>query len=300
MIAAGIDLGGTKSEIRLFDANWRVVHERRDPTPGTYDALVATLAGQIAWAHAQAPGLPIGIGAAGLIDANGIATTANLPATGKPFPADIEAAASHPVTYVNDCRALALSEAVFGAGRGQSRVMSLILGTGVGGGLAIDGKLLPGPSLTGGEYGHAAAAAAVVARHNLPVPTCGCGRQGCYETYIAGPALGRLATRRLGLPTTPQDLGQLKTTDREARAVWSIWCEMTAELLLTMTYTADPDCIVLGGGLSQIPGVAEDVTRAAKTAQLPGFDLPLIALAEGGPTSGARGAAYAAWQARHG
>ena len=111
MIAAGIDLGGTKIEAQVFDSAWNRVASNRVATPTTYSDLVAAMVGQIHWAD-QAAGfaLPIGIAAAGLINpVTGLALTANLPATGHPFPADIAAAAGRPVTYVNDCRAQALS-----------------------------------------------------------------------------------------------------------------------------------------------------------------------------------------------
>ena len=136
MIAAGIDLGGTKIEAQLFDAGWQRVTARRIATPADYPTLVGAVADQIAWAEAQGgAGIAVGIAAAGLVNpATGLALTANLPASGKPFPADIAAAAGRPVTYVNDCRAQALSEARFGAGRGFATVLGLNLGTGLAGG----------------------------------------------------------------------------------------------------------------------------------------------------------------------
>lgn len=295
--AAGIDLGGTKSEVQLFDADWQKVGQRRDATPRDYAQLVEMVAEQVRWARDQAGGpIPVGIGAAGLVTAQGDAFTANLVASGHPFPADIAKAAGQAVTYTNDCRALALSEAVFGAGRGHDVAMSLILGTGIGGGLAIDGRLRPGPTGTGGEYGHSAAAASVVAAHGLPVHRCGCGRMGCVETYLAGPGLERLAAHIMGRAVTTTELAALRASDPKAAEVWSIWLEVGAELLLTLVQTVDPDVIVLGGGLSQIEGVTEDLTRALQAAQIDGFGVPLITLAQGGDASGARGAAYAAWQ----
>lgn len=295
MIAAGIDLGGTKSEVQLFDTDWVSVQRRRDETPDSYDALVALLAEQVAWAEGMGgAGLPIGIGAAGLIDADGVALTANLAATGRPFPTDIEARAKRPVTYVNDCRALALSEAVFGAGLGSSRVCALIIGTGIGGGLAIDGQLDEGPSKTGGEYGHIAASAPLIADHGLPIETCGCGRRGCVEAYIAGPGLARMASRAMGQDVTVEGLVAARGTDAKAQQVWDLWCALVADLMLTITRTSDPDCIVLGGGLSKIEGVVEDLSAALQVAQFNGFPIPDLRLAQGGDASGARGAALAA------
>jgi N-acetylglucosamine kinase len=215
-------------------------------------------------------------------------------ATGHPFAADIVRAAKRPVTYVNDCRALTLSEAVFGAGRGLSPVVGLIIGTGIGGGVAVDGRLLAGPGHLGGEFGHTHAPAHLVVAHDLPVIRCGCGRMGCTETYIAGPGLSRIALKFTGRPMSPPDLLAARATDPMAAQVWDIWCQFVAELLMTLTLTVDPACIVLGGGLSKAPDVIDDLTSALRAAQWPGYSVPKIMLAQGGETSGARGAAYAA------
>ena len=171
MTAIGIDLGGTKIETQIFDDAWSVVSRQRCDTPQSYVELVDTVSDQIQWGMEQAGAdAPIGIGAAGLINPkDGMALTANLPATGYPFPADIEKAVGKPVTYVNDCRALALSEAVFGLGKGHHSVMALILGTGIGGGICVGGRILQGPTYTGGEFGHTSAPAHLVKKFDLPI-----------------------------------------------------------------------------------------------------------------------------------
>ena len=298
MIAfAGIDLGGTKSEAQLFDANWNLVERQRVPTPQTYDDLVETLAGQVTWClDASGRAIPVGVGAAGLMDAKGLAFTANLPATGKPFPQDISTAARHPIPYINDCRALALSEAAFGAGQGYSTVMSLILGTGIGGGIAYDGRLRSGPTHLGGEFGHIPASAATVAQHKLPIHECGCGRFGCVETYIAGPGLARMAQDLFDHDLSAVHIGEGKDDPSVAQQVWQIWLDLTADLLLSIVQSIDPSIIVLGGGLSKIPNVEEDLTRRIEEKQLKGFAVPNIVRASGGDASGARGAALAAAQ----
>ena len=298
MTAAGIDLGGTKIETQVFDDAWSVVARQRHETPKDYADLVDVVASQIAWAEAQAgEPIPVGIGAAGLVNpVDGLALTANLAATGHPFPADIAKAGKRPITYVNDCRALALSEAVFGAGKGHNTVMAVILGTGVGGGVCVGGRILQGPTMTGGEFGHTSAAANLVSQYDLPIVRCGCGRSGCIETYIAGPGLSRIAKHVTGETLSPQQIAVQR--DGKMLSVWQIWCALTADLLHTLTLVVDPDIIVLGGGLTQIEGLAEDLARAAQDAQLSGFATPPITLAQGGDTSGARGAAFAAWQAQ--
>lgn len=296
MIAAGIDLGGTKAEMQIFNADWAPIASRRDATPDDYSALVAMLTTQIAWAQAQAGSdLPIGIGAAGLVNpATGLVLAANLCASGYPLPADIAKAACTHITYINDCKALALSEAVFGAGCGQRTVLSITLGTGIGGAIAVDGALLLGPTQMGGEVGHTAAPAHLVLEHRLPLVLCGCGRVGCAETLIAGPGLTRLAVALTGQSLTAPDIAARRHFDMQP--VWSVWCDLVADLLRNLTLTIDPDIIVLGGGLSQIAGVADDLSDALTRAQLADFATPPIVIATGGETSGARGAAYAAWQ----
>ena len=296
MIAAGIDLGGTKIEAQLFDAQWNRVASNRIATPQTYAALVQAMAAQIAWATAQGGPIPIGICAAGLVNpATGLALTANLPASGQPFPADITAAAGRPITYINDCRAQALSEAVFGAARGFPSAMALNLGTGIAGGIVVDGRLLPSPTATGGEFGHFPISAVPIVRHGLPILPCGCGRTGCTETLIAGPGLQRLAKLKTGRDLTTHAITEARHTDASLAAVWAIWLELVTDLLITLTLTADPACIVLAGGLAQIPGLLPELTQALQTAQLGDFAIPVLRLAQGGDATGARGAAYAAW-----
>lgn len=304
MIAAGIDLGGTKIEAQLFDAAWQRVAQRRVPTPASYPALVAALADQIAWAGAQGgTGIAVGIAAAGPVNpATGLALTANLPASGQPFPADIAAAAGRPVTYVNDCRAQALSDARFGAGRGFATVLGLNLGTGLAGGVVVNGRLLDSPTGTGGEFGHFPLSAPPMLAHGLPVLACGCGRLGCTETPIAASGLSRIATHLTGRDLTPPEIVALRHSDPAIARCWEAWRDLAVDLLLTQGLTVDPGCIVLGGGLGMTAGLAEDLAQGLATAQLAGYAIPPIRRAEGGDATGARGAAFAAWKRenRHG
>ncbi|MEJ6397401.1 ROK family protein [Yoonia sp. 208BN28-4] len=299
-IAAGIDIGGTKIEVQVFDSAWTTIARQRVATPTNYPALLTAVTDVIGWARDQsASPLPVGIGAAGLVNpATGLALAANLPASGHPFPADIAEHAGQPVTYINDCRALAVSEAVFGAGQPYRTVASIIMGTGIGGGICIEGHILTGPTATGGELGHTAAPAHVVAAHNLPIVQCGCGRMGCIETLVAGPGLQRIAKHLTGADLSPQEIAARRHDDMAQ--VWDVWCALAAELVLGLTLTVDPDVIVLAGGLSRITGIADDLAKAAAAAQFGGFGIPPIVLAQGGDASGARGAAYVAWQDQHG
>lgn len=296
MIAGGIDLGGTKIEAQIFDADWAIVDRQRVATPKTYPDLIAAVTGLIGWIDTQSPGVPIGIAAAGVINpANGLALTANLPANAKPLPADIMAAAGRKITYINDCNAMALAESVFGAAKGFDPVACLILGTGIGGGVVRGGKLLEGATGLGSEFGHFPLAAGPVVAHGLPVIRCGCGKIGCTETLLSGPGLSRIVLHVTGqnLPAT-QIVARRKSEPDMAKS-WDIWCELMAEMMMTLSFTLDPACIVLGGGLSGAPGLIADLQTALHRLQWPGFALPVLHLAQGGDTSGARGAAYAAY-----
>ncbi len=301
MIAAGIDAGGTKFETQLFNEDWQVVDSKRISTPTDYNELVATIAEQISWIDSLVgKTIPVGIGFPGLIDRNtGLAMSSNLPATGQPLPKDINAAAGRKITFVNDCRALALSEAVFGYGQGHRTVLSLIFGTGIGGGITVDGVLWAGPKDVAGEFGHSPLAAHLVQEFDLPLIRCGCGRMGCVETLISGPGLTRLATALTGMQLSPPELTKLRTTDPDAQRVWNIWCKITAELLHSLILTIDPDVIILGGGLSKIEGIATDLQAALYDIQLATLSNTQILCAQGGDASGARGAALAAFHEAH-
>lgn len=295
-MALGLDLGGTKIEAQLFGSDWQVVDRHRIETPQAYPALVAAVAGLIGWGRERAGhDLPTGISAAGRIHpGTGLALTANLAATGQPFPRDIARAAGQPVSFLNDGSALTLSEAALGVARGRRTVASLIIGSGIGGGLALDGRLVEGPGGFGGEIGHVAIAAAPVVAHGLPMLRCGCGRTGCYETLAAGPGMARLALHLTGRAMSAPEVAARRTTDARAARVWSVWCDLVAELVVMLALTLDPDCIVLAGGLSRIDGLAPALSAAASGAMLPGWPVPELLLADGGDASGARGAAYAA------
>lgn len=292
MIAAGIDLGGTKIEAQVFSQDWSLAARNRWPTPKDYPTLVTAMAEAIRWCETHGPNLPIGISAAGLINPKtGLALTSNLPATGKPFPADIAAAAGRPIAWINDCRALTLSEASLGAAKGADPAVGLILGTGVAGGVVTGGKLLPSPAATGGEFGHFPLAAAPIVAHNLPILTCGCGRIACVETYLSAPGLARIAAHLTGTQRAPETIVEDRAITPAFQMAWEIWLDLATEFLVTLCLTIDPEVIVLGGGLSRAPGLTDDLTDRLTQATLKGFPIPAIRLAEGGDASGARGAA---------
>jgi predicted NBD/HSP70 family sugar kinase len=119
----------------------------------------------------------------------------------------------------------------------------------------------------------------------------------CHETLVSGPGLARIAFHLTGRDLTAPQIVAARGADAELARVWAVWCELMAELLVAITVTLDPDVIVLGGGLSGVAGICEDLTQAMGSAHIPGLALPRLAVAEGGDATGARGAALAALQA---
>lgn len=296
MIAVGIDLGGTKIEAQVFGRDWQRMHTRRIATPVSYAKLIDDIVGFVTWAQSFSDRpISVGIGSAGLLNPQtGLIISANLPSHGKPFAVDVSQAVGRPITLLNDSQALALSESVFGAGRSYATVLSLVMGTGVSGAFVTNKTISNGHTQTSGEFGHIAAPAHLVQAHGLPLVACGCGQVGCIETLLNGAGLTRIAAQVMGEHLTPEVIMAQRSDDPRARKVWDIWCALGGDLIRTLTRTFDPDCIVLGGGLSQIDDVALDLAKAAQAVQFADFGLAPILCAEGGGTSGARGAAYQA------
>lgn len=292
-VAGGIDLGGTKIEAQRFDAGWAVVETQRIPTPPNYDALVQAVVDQVAWLRRDAPNLPVGIAAAGLaVPKTGHWLAANLAANGRPFVADVANKIDKPITWLNDSRAFTQAEAIFG-GPHHGTLVGLILGTGIGGGVVVDGKLINQGAGMSGEFGHMPLSSATLAAHNLPVFDCTCGRRGCYETLASGPGMERLAEHLTGQDLTTHQIVAGRD-DPAIGQVWRVWCEVIAALIISITTMVDPKNIVLGGGLSQVPGLIRDLEQALKELSWEGFPLPTLRLGRHGPTAAALGAAYAA------
>ena len=297
MIAAGIDLGGTKIEVHLFDVDWHSCDKLYIETPNTYELLIERLFEAIDWVEQCSSGLPLGIGLAGLISAgSGKAITANLPCSGQPLPFDMGKRAGRYITYINDSRAFTLSEAVFGVAKGYKSVVGLTMGTGTGGGASYNGVILNDKAGVGGEFGHISAPAHLVNEFNLPILSCGCGKIGCIETLVSGPGMTQIARVVTGQTLTPAEINCLRFSDSAIARVWDIWCTLVGDLCLTIDHTINPDVIVLGGGLSNMQHLIRDLSYKISESQFDGLSAPQILRARGDGTSGARGAAYAAWQ----
>jgi predicted NBD/HSP70 family sugar kinase len=174
-------------------------------------------------------------------------------------------------------------------------VLGLVLGTGVGGGVCVQGEPLLHHNGLSGEVGHIALPAPCVAQWGLPLIRCGCGRTGCYETYLSGPGMARLCKHLTGQTLSAPEIVQGHAHGNPAlQNVFAVWVSLLCELLHTVQLVLDPDCVVFGGGLSRIPALSEHVAQAFPSHQLPGLRAPHFASAQFGDSSGVRGAAILA------
>ena len=291
----GIDLGGTKIEIAALDASGNIVLRERTATPKQdYAATVSSIVGLVTAAEARlAASGSIGIAIPGTLSSRGgVVKNANSTwLNGRPLHTDLETALKRPVRLANDANCFALSEATDGAAAGADVVFGVILGTGVGGGLVIRGALVNGAHGIAGEWGHNPLPEA--RGEEMPGPPCYCGRQGCIETFLSGPALEASYARQSAEYRSATDIAQRASAGETlALAVLDHHQDRLARALGTVINLLDPDCIVLGGGLSNLEslysGLPERVAACAFTPENP----PLIRRNYHGDSSGVRGAAW--------
>jgi fructokinase len=293
--ALGIDLGGTKTEAAALDAVGRVVWRERVATPaGDYDATLRTVAALVQRAEsACGPLASVGIGHPGALTPEGTVKNANSTClNGRPLQADLQALLARPLRLANDANCLALSEATDGAAAGADVVFAVILGTGVGGGIAVGGRVLAGANGLAGEWGHNPLPWANAGE--TPGPACYCGRCGCIETWLSGPGIAR----DHGAPGQPvvAIAEAAAGGDAAATATLARHANRLARALATVVNLLDPDVVVLAGGVSQLPGLAERVqAQWAEWIFSAGTDAPprtRLVTAAHGDASGVRGAAW--------
>ncbi len=295
--ALGIDLGGTKIEARLLEPDGRECWRERVPTPqGDYAATVQAIAGLVQRARGFGDGISIGVGTPGSLTRAGLIKNANSTVlNGRPLQRDLEAAIGQPVRLANDANCLALSEATDGAAAGAAVVFAVILGTGTGAGIAVDGRVLTGPNGLAGEWGHNPLPWSVAGED--PAPPCYCGQAGCIETLVSGPGLAR--DHRL---VTGQDLdargiaAAAEAGDATARATLDRHASRLARALASVINLLDPDVIVLGGGISQMPHLLQRVpalwSRWVFSGGLADPVRTQLVPSRHGDASGVRGAAW--------
>jgi fructokinase len=292
-VRIGIDLGGTKIEGVALDRAGAIAARRRIPTPqGDYEGTIRAIAELVQHLeHETGTRGSVGLGTPGILSkATGLVKNANSTClNGQPLDRDLEAALDRPVRIENDANCFALSEASDGAAAGRGTVFGVILGTGTGGGIVLNGRVLRGRNAVGGEWGH----------NPLPWPEaseqpgalCYCGLRGCIETWLSGSGLARDYA-----PADTSDAVEVvtraKSGDPAAVSCLDRYVHRLARSLATIINVLDPDAIVLGGGLSGIERLYTDVplqwsrfvfSDRVETELLP----PRF-----GDTSGVRGAAW--------
>ena len=304
--AVGVDLGGTKIEaVVLVDGDER--GRRRVPTPrGDYIQTIETIAMLVESLERDAGVVAtVGVGIPGtVVPATGLVKNANSTwLIGRPFPADLARRLGRPVHVANDANCFALSEARDGAATGASVVFGVILGTGVGGGLVVNGQVLTGPNGLAGEWGHNPLP--WVGADEWPGPDCYCGKRGCIETFLSGPGLAADHFRVTGETLTAdvivaRAMAGVASADHTLRR----YEHRLARALGGLINVLDPDVIVLGGGLSNIERLYTSIPAQWGAAvfgcdRQPGQAVPAaspvrtsLRRAQHGDASGVRGAAW--------
>jgi fructokinase len=291
----GIDLGGTKIEgIALADDGATLARRRVISPRGNYqhtlDAILQLVRGIEADTEEAAS---VGIGMPGTISpATGMVKNANSTwLNGQPFAVDLRRLLGRPVRFANDANCFALSEATDGAGAGSQVVFGVIIGTGTGAGLVVDGRIVVGANAIAGEWGHNPLPAP--RRDESPGPRCYCGRSGCIETFLSGPGLMRDFYDATGESLTPEVIVQRAAIgDERARAALDRYDDRFARAIATIINIIDPDVIVLGGGLSNLEHLYSSVPARWPPYVFSDAVVTRLVRAHHGDSSGVRGAAW--------
>jgi fructokinase len=293
-VRIGIDLGGTKIEVIALDGDGCERFRQRIASPrGDYDGTIDAVASLIAQAESAAGPATVGIGIPGAISpATGLIKNANSTwLNGRALAEDLQARLARPVRLANDANCLALSEAADGAAAGAAVVFAVIVGTGAGGGLVVNGRIVVGANAIAGEWGH----------NPLPWPTdderpgpaCYCGRAGCIETFLSGPGLARDHERATGERLDASAIAERAREGNErACATLDRYEGRLARGLASIINVVDPDVIVLGGGLSNIERLYERVPALWGEFVFSDHIATRLAKARHGDSSGVRGAAW--------
>ena len=257
----GIDLGGTKIEAAILNNNGHMIWQKRQQTSKlSYDETITRITGLVDDAR-QSTGFAgrIGIGVPGSIRrSTGKSQGASLTyLNNRDLQSDLKSALNTDVRMANDANCFALSEATDGAGKGCEVVFGLILGTGCGSGIVINGRPLSGINGIAGEVGH----------NPLPWPItdeylnhdCWCGNSGCIETFISGAAISKDYYDRTGVDIPVEDIAARINTDLVAQSVFQVLEDRLARTLAMVINTLDPDVIILGGGLSNLDRLYQNV-----------------------------------------
>ena len=291
----GIDLGGTKTEGIALDATGGVRARKRIPSPrGDYEATLYAIGGMVEDLEAECgERCSVGIGIPGAISpATGLVKNANSTwLIGRPFKTDLEKHLDREIRLANDADCFALSEATDGAGAGLTTVFGVIIGTGTGGGIVHDGKLISGPNAIAGEWGHNPLP--WPGKEENPGPDCYCGKQGCIETWTSGPGLSAAFARRTGRYMTAKDIAAVaEEGDAEAAEAIRRYADRLARALASVINILDPDMVVLGGGMSNIDALYALLPERLPTYVFSDTVRTQVERHRHGDASGVRGAAW--------
>ena len=291
----GVDVGGTKIEGLALSDDGEELGRLRVPTPrGDYQGAVAAIAGVVVELEREHGGeASVGLGTPGSIDPqSGVIKGSNAVAlNGRPLAVDVGTVLEREVRIANDADCLALSEAIDGAAAGAGTVFGVIVGTGVGGGVVVDGKLVGGPNAIAGEWGHNPLPWPRDDEH--PGPYCYCGRRGCIERWLSGPALERQYAEAVGDNPGGEEIAALiASRDPAALRVTEAFADRAARAFATIINVLDPDVIVLGGGVSNIDALYDIVPRLWDRYVFSATVLTKLRPAKHGDSSGVRGAAW--------
>jgi fructokinase len=288
----GIDLGGTKVEIVALDEAGAEKLRRRIPAPKIYDVVISTLADLVREVEHEMGGIgTVGVGIPGCISpATGLVKNASSTGLiGHPFDRDLGAALNREVRVENDANCFALSEAADGAGAGAKTVFGVILGTGAGGGLVVDGQVIEGRNRIAGEWGHNPLPWA--RPDELPGRKCWCGQYGCLETMLSGTGLA-VECDGPGAKDASTIPARAAAGEMRARHALEVHTDRLARALAQMVNILDPDVIVLGGGLSNLEHLYTEVPRLMPRHVFSDvFTTPVVRNIHG-DSSGVRGAAW--------
>ena len=296
----GLDYGGTKIEGVVLDAEGAERARARVPTPRfDYEGGIRSVAALLGQLESEAGGRieRVGIGVPGSVDrSTGRITKGNSTwLNGRDLRGDLTAALDRPVRIANDANCFALSEAVDGAGTGAPVVLGAILGTGVGGGIVVDGQLVEGINAVGGEWGHVPLP--TPADDERPGPLCSCGVPGHCEAWLSGPSLAADYARRKGVPVedaprAPDVVAMAAAGDAVAGETLRRYEDRLGRALAMIVNILDPDVIVLGGGLSNVERLYANVPALMKPHVFGDKFNTRLVKNRHGDSSGVRGAAW--------
>ena len=295
MLSFGVDVGGTKIELIALDGDGGVRRRQRIETPaGDYAGTIEAIGRLVESAERELGDRGhVGVATPGARSlGSGLLKNANSTwLNGRAVKEDLERRLSREVRIENDANCFALSEARDGAGRGGHVVFGVILGTGVGGGVVIDGRVVTGANAIAGEWGHNALPRPTADDH--PLPLCYCGRSACIETYLSGPAFAADHARASRIRIPADEIARRAAGgDRDARAALARYEERLARSLASVINVLDPDVIVLGGGLSAIASLYEQVPRLWNAGVFSDEVRTRLVPPAHGDSSGVRGAAW--------